>query len=168
MSLLIGLLALPTSPDLPDHVETGVFDRIGALGSDWRTRSAPYNLGRRRRSHDGHHMKPVVLLALAGAIGACSAVAAAQAPRFPKNMRYELARETLLASGWQPERSATPRVCARPDMCNDGQPEVVACETGGLDRCTALWRNGTTTIQITMWGRNPPMVERIECTGGCR
>jgi hypothetical protein len=112
-------------------------------------------------------MKPVVLLALAGATSASSAVAAAQAPRFPKNMRYELARETLLASGWQPERSATPRVCARPDMCNDGHPEVTGCEAGGLERCTAVWRNGSTTIQITTWGRSPPMVERVQCKEDC-
>jgi hypothetical protein len=112
-------------------------------------------------------MRAVLLLAVAAATSACSAIAAAQVPRFPKDMRYELARENLLASGWEPQRSPTPRVCARADMCNDGQPEVIGCEAGGLERCTAVWRNGSTIIHITTWGRSPPMVERVECKEDC-
>ena len=113
-------------------------------------------------------MRCLALLALGAAVGTSGAVAAAQAPRFPKNMRYELARESLLANGWTPNPSDEPRDCNRPDMCNERQPEVLACDGTGFDRCTAVWRNGETVIHITTWGRSPPMVDRVECKAKCR
>ena len=109
--------------------------------------------------------------ALPLAIGAAflgGGIEAAQPPRFPKNMRYELARESLLAAGWQPAAPPSGARCERQDMCNERQPEVAACDATGLDRCTALWRSGHTIIHITIWGRSPPMVERVECEANCR
>ena len=112
-------------------------------------------------------MMRFTVLVLAVAVSVCSAMAA-QVPRFPKNMRYEQARESLLAAGWRPDSPMPGTQCERPDMCNDRQPEVAGCEKGGLDRCTAKWRSGETVIQITTWGRSPAMVEGVECTVGCR
>jgi hypothetical protein len=78
-------------------------------------------------------------------------------------MRYELARETLLAAGWQPEARPGARDCGRPDMCNGDQPQ----ETG-LRQCTAVWRKGETIIELTTSGMSPPMVERVQCRARCR
>ena len=114
------------------------------------------------------HKNPTVWLVLIALATASTASAATDVPRFPKNMRYELAREALVASGWQPGASPGARDCGRPDMCNADQPEVVACQETGLRQCTAVWRKGETVIDVTTWGMSPPMVERVQCRAGCR
>ena len=112
-------------------------------------------------------MMRFTVFVVAVAVSVCSATAA-PVPRFPKNMRYEQARESLLAAGWQPDAPSSGRQCDRPDMCNERQPEITQCEQDGLARCSAMWRSGETVIDITTWGRSPPMVERVECIAECR
>ena len=114
------------------------------------------------------HKTRTVCLVLAALATACTALAATDVPRFPKNMRYELARETLVAAGWQPGAPSGARECGRPDMCTADQPEVASCQETGLRQCTAVWRRGETVIDVTTWGMSPPMVERVECRAGCR
>ena len=114
------------------------------------------------------HKNRTVWLLLIVLATACTASAATDVPRFPKNMRYELAREALIAAGWQPGAPPGARECGRPDMCNGDQPEVVACQDTGMRQCTAVWRKGETVIDVTTWGMSPPMVEGVQCRAGCR
>jgi hypothetical protein len=107
-----------------------------------------------------------VLLALVTLWGVASA--AERLPTFPKETPYAEARRSLIALGWQPVTLPDADKCDADDPRCKGRPEMLACSGTGLARCIFTWKRKDTLIEVTTFGEQEAIVERLRCRAGCR
>jgi len=107
-----------------------------------------------------------------------AASAAGELPRFPKNSRYDDARQSLLALGWEPVRQSAKNCDGMGcyDRCAPGfeqrckaYPEAVICRGTGVASCEFLWKRRDTVIEVRSVGEDdPPIVAGVRCLVNCR